>query len=135
MESGNKNNAKKATLNKRLILLMSVASGLTAANLYYIQPLLAEIAQYYHVTQGYFWSSGNLNANWRCFRATTYFAISRYPRKAEVDFNYDIRNGCISAPIIFFTKHDNCIDCFLWNWFLLCDTSTFNPFRCTISKS
>ncbi|WP_434295799.1 MFS transporter [Clostridium botulinum] len=53
MELENKNNAKKATLNKRLILLMSVASGLTAANLYYIQPLLAEIAQYYHVTQGY----------------------------------------------------------------------------------
>lgn len=53
MESENKNNGNQSPLNKHLILIMSVASGLTVANIYYIQPLLAEIAQYYHVTQGY----------------------------------------------------------------------------------
>ncbi|WP_394523504.1 MFS transporter [Lacrimispora sp. JR3] len=53
MESENKNNVNPSSLNKHLILIMSVASGLTVANIYYIQPLLAGIAQYYHVTQGY----------------------------------------------------------------------------------
>ncbi len=53
MESENKNNVNPSSLNKHLILIMSVASGLTVANIYYIQPLLAGIAQYYHVTQEY----------------------------------------------------------------------------------
>jgi predicted MFS family arabinose efflux permease len=34
-----------------LVLVMAVASGMTVANLYYIQPLLVEIAHSFHVTQ------------------------------------------------------------------------------------
>ncbi|GAJ25582.1 MFS permease [Liquorilactobacillus sucicola DSM 21376 = JCM 15457] len=41
------------TLNKHLISIMSIAGALTVANIYYIQPLLAQIAQYYHVAEGY----------------------------------------------------------------------------------
>lgn len=38
-------------LNRRLIALMAAASGIVVANIYYIQPLLDKIADYYHITQ------------------------------------------------------------------------------------
>ena|GEM_PF-2966426 len=38
-------------LNNFLVLVMAIASGITVANLYYIQPLLVEIAYTFHVTQ------------------------------------------------------------------------------------
>ncbi|QGU94489.1 MFS transporter [Clostridium bovifaecis] len=38
-------------LNSFLVLVMAAASGITVANLYYIQPLLGEIARTFHVTQ------------------------------------------------------------------------------------
>lgn len=38
-------------LSNFLVLVMAVASGVTVANLYYIQPLLVEIANSFHVTQ------------------------------------------------------------------------------------
>ncbi|WP_160675975.1 MFS transporter [Clostridium sp. C8-1-8] len=41
----------KPALTKLLVLVMSVACGLTVANLYYIQPLLADIAKTFHVNQ------------------------------------------------------------------------------------
>ena len=53
MEYSKNSNVKKESLSKSFILIMSIASGLTVANIYYIQPLLAEIAQYFHVTQGH----------------------------------------------------------------------------------
>ncbi|WPC40116.1 MFS transporter [Clostridium sp. JS66] len=40
----------KPILTNLLILIMSIACGLTVANLYYIQPLLADIAKTFHVT-------------------------------------------------------------------------------------
>lgn len=46
------NNLKtKPILTNLLILIMSIACGLTVANLYYIQPLLADIAKTFHVSQ------------------------------------------------------------------------------------
>lgn len=41
----------KPILTNLLILVMSISCGLTVANLYYIQPLLADIAKTFHVTQ------------------------------------------------------------------------------------
>lgn len=41
----------KFKLNNLLVLIMAAASGITVANLYYIQPLLGEIARTFHVTQ------------------------------------------------------------------------------------
>lgn len=41
----------KPILTKLLILVMSIACGLTVANLYYIQPLLGDIAKTFHVDQ------------------------------------------------------------------------------------
>ncbi|KEI94322.1 MFS transporter [Clostridium botulinum] len=41
----------KPILTNLLILVMSIACGLTVANLYYIQPLLADIAKTFHVSQ------------------------------------------------------------------------------------
>lgn len=38
-------------LSNFLVLVMAVASGITVANLYYIQPLLVEIANDFQVTQ------------------------------------------------------------------------------------
>ena len=38
-------------MTKLLILVMSIACGLTVANLYYIQPLLGDIAKTFHVDQ------------------------------------------------------------------------------------
>lgn len=38
-------------LNNFLVLVMAVSCGITVANLYYIQPLLAEIARAFHVNQ------------------------------------------------------------------------------------
>ncbi|WP_160677809.1 MFS transporter [Clostridium sp. C8-1-8] len=38
-------------LSKSMILVMAMACGITVANLYYIQPLLAEIAKEFNVTQ------------------------------------------------------------------------------------
>ncbi|AET66090.1 arabinose efflux permease family protein [Desulfosporosinus orientis DSM 765] len=38
-------------MSRFLVLVMAVASGITVANLYYIQPLLVEIAESFHVTQ------------------------------------------------------------------------------------
>lgn len=38
-------------LTNLLILIMAIACGLTVANLYYIQPLLADIAKTFHVTE------------------------------------------------------------------------------------
>ncbi len=40
----------KPILTNLLILVMSIACGLTVANLYYIQPLLADIAKTFHVS-------------------------------------------------------------------------------------
>ncbi|SMC18451.1 Predicted arabinose efflux permease, MFS family [Clostridium acidisoli DSM 12555] len=53
MKLDKQNCVNKSPLNHYLILVMSIASALTVANIYYMQPLLAKIAQYYHVTQGY----------------------------------------------------------------------------------
>lgn len=41
----------KPILTNLLILVMSIACGVTVANLYYIQPLLADIAKTFHVNQ------------------------------------------------------------------------------------
>lgn len=41
----------KPILTNLLVLVMSIACGLTVANLYYIQPLLADIAKTFHVNQ------------------------------------------------------------------------------------
>jgi predicted MFS family arabinose efflux permease len=41
----------KVKLNKFLILTMAIASGIAVANLYYIQPLLAEMARSFNITQ------------------------------------------------------------------------------------
>jgi hypothetical protein len=38
-------------LNTLLIIIMAVASGITVANLYYIQPLLAVIAKNFNTAQ------------------------------------------------------------------------------------
>lgn len=38
-------------LNRTLVLAMAISSGIAVANLYYIQPLLAEIAKTFNVTQ------------------------------------------------------------------------------------
>lgn len=38
-------------MSRFLVLVMAAASGITVANLYYIQPLLVEIAESFHVTQ------------------------------------------------------------------------------------
>ncbi|MDP4090283.1 MAG: MFS transporter [Bacillota bacterium] len=48
-----KNDARQNSfkLNNFLVLIMAAASGITVANLYYIQPLLVEIAKTFHVTQ------------------------------------------------------------------------------------
>ncbi|MBB6713227.1 MFS transporter [Clostridium gasigenes] len=43
--------ATPTTLSSLLILVMSIACGATVANLYYIQPLLADIAKTFHVNQ------------------------------------------------------------------------------------
>ncbi len=40
------------TLNRWLILLFAVACGATVANLYYVQPLLAKIAEAFHTSDG-----------------------------------------------------------------------------------
>lgn len=45
---GQQNNLK---LSGFLVIVMAIASGITVANLYYIQPLLVEIADSFHVTQ------------------------------------------------------------------------------------
>lgn len=42
---------KSFKLNKFLVLVMAAASGIAVANLYYAQPLLAEIAKTFNVTQ------------------------------------------------------------------------------------
>lgn len=41
----------KSKLNNFLVLVMAAAAGIAVANLYYMQPLLAEIAKAFHVTQ------------------------------------------------------------------------------------
>lgn len=43
---------QQPVLTKGLLLLLAVASGISVANLYYIQPLLADIAQEFQVTPG-----------------------------------------------------------------------------------
>ncbi|WP_312433326.1 MFS transporter [Lacrimispora sp.] len=45
-----KKTAEKIELNQFLILLMSVANAICAANLYYAQPLLSNLATYFHVS-------------------------------------------------------------------------------------
>lgn len=42
---------KDFKLSKVLVLVMAIASGITVANIYYIQPLLVKIADGFHVTQ------------------------------------------------------------------------------------
>lgn len=42
---------RSSVLSNLLILVMAVSCGVTIANLYYIQPLLADIAKSFHVTQ------------------------------------------------------------------------------------
>ncbi|AGK99530.1 MFS transporter [Clostridium pasteurianum] len=52
MESLNNNFVEnKPVLNNLLIMVMAIACGLTVANLYYIQPLLADIAKTFNVSE------------------------------------------------------------------------------------
>lgn len=51
-DSDNAMTRKGIGLNRLLLLLMSSASGLTVANLYYAQPLLEELSRYYSVLPG-----------------------------------------------------------------------------------
>ncbi|MDO4556641.1 MAG: MFS transporter [Lachnospiraceae bacterium] len=41
---------EKKDIDKRLLILMAIAGGVVVANIYYIQPLLGEIATYYQVS-------------------------------------------------------------------------------------
>ncbi|MDK2828325.1 MAG: hypothetical protein PWP67_1130 [Clostridium butyricum] len=48
MELANKNISKELPeLSHKLIILMATATGIAVANIYYIQPLLNQIAKYY----------------------------------------------------------------------------------------
>lgn len=52
MDFANKSISKELPqLDRKLILLMATGSGITVANIYYIQPLLNQIAGFYHITQ------------------------------------------------------------------------------------
>lgn len=44
---------KNKTLTKPLLLVMAIASGIVVANLYYIQPLINEIANYFSIPRSY----------------------------------------------------------------------------------
>ncbi|POO88211.1 MFS transporter [Clostridium sp. 3-3] len=52
MELANKNISKELPeLSHKLIILMATATGIAVANIYYIQPLLNQIAKYYNISQ------------------------------------------------------------------------------------
>ena len=52
MELANKNVSKELPeLSHKLIILMATATGIAVANIYYIQPLLNQIAKYYNISQ------------------------------------------------------------------------------------
>ncbi|MDU1604068.1 MAG: MFS transporter [Clostridium sp.] len=52
MELANKNVSKELPeLSHKLIILMAAATGIAVANIYYIQPLLNQIAKYYNISQ------------------------------------------------------------------------------------
>lgn len=42
---------KDVTLRRSIVFLMSAACGIVVANLYYIQPLLGELARAFHVSE------------------------------------------------------------------------------------
>lgn len=44
-------NEKNPTVSKNIYLLLSIASGIVVANIYYIQPLLGQIASYFSISQ------------------------------------------------------------------------------------
>jgi predicted MFS family arabinose efflux permease len=44
-------NENKASISRTLILVMSLASGITVANIYYLQPLMAHLALFFHITK------------------------------------------------------------------------------------
>ncbi|MBW4085714.1 MFS transporter [Paenibacillus sp. S150] len=50
MKQIKENPAEKIELNQFLIFLMSIASAICAANLYYAQPLLSNLSAYFHVS-------------------------------------------------------------------------------------
>lgn len=53
MKSDYAGGIRQPALSTAMIWIMSAASGLTVANIYYIQPILAQIAKYYQISQGY----------------------------------------------------------------------------------
>jgi predicted MFS family arabinose efflux permease len=52
MISNNNVSKKDSTISTSLVMLMSVACGITVANIYYAQPLLSEIAKFFRVSEG-----------------------------------------------------------------------------------
>lgn len=53
MNLENKNIDETLTLSRTLIIVMSIASGVAVANIYYLQPLLGSMAQFFHITQAH----------------------------------------------------------------------------------
>ncbi len=122
-------------LTNLLILVMSMACGLTVANLYYIQPLLADIAKTFHVNQLSIGFAAMLTQIGYAIGMIFILPLGDIKEKKKINSNNAFMLNNLTYEYVLRFEYIYSYNFFLRCWIYFYYSSTYYPFSSTTINS